>query len=277
MASKKRTSHPHRNRKRIKPDVLTLSLCQNVVINDFGGPDQIGTCFNPSVDAIALCIGGKSVQNAAIQASATPLSDEGARGTGIRGIQFDWGGYATCWLSQGAIGVRVNEGISVTMYAALIKAEYDVVQYEQTGIVQPTWPRIPNIILSGEEIAATLQNRPMADPVHDIFWRGMREAFSFNCQADCYPVEAEGCISTASGTVQTVLGLVNDIKANHADLNYANHYPMRHVRVRTGRFLKENEAIFWVRNWTMAGIPSDLCQVGWVESIYGTALARLAR
>jgi len=269
----KKRRYPRRpSRKGRKPDVLSLSICRSLdLIQRDPGADIID-CLHPVCTAQALCFGGKFPEESHAL-SATALSEEGVRGASVRGMQFDLSGYVSCWLPQGPPATSpldLNHSVRVDHYMAIVKTEYDVLTAQGTGVITPTWPRVPNIIVSGTELVMAVQNRPLHDPDVEIFWRGLETAIGGNCQ-ECPAQLGEDCpaLSLAGVLSRPTLGSI----ASQAE---ARLYNTRHVKLRTGRFLKENEAIFLVHNYVAEFLPENAV-IAWTTSLYGNALVRVAK
>lgn len=272
------------SRKRSKRDVLSLSVSfdQVAVIRDPGAP-TLGPNA-PAADAIVLVHGGKWTEaGLSTQASATALQDTAGRGVSVRGIQFDWTGFTTCWIDQGSPSGDQGSHI-VQHYMAIVKAEFDQEIYENSGLVVPRWQQVPNIVRAPRDIVLGGFGEPAFDPPVDILWRGLEEAIARPCldcppcpqEVGCSPPDPESCNTNFLG-VQGIMvtGKVNLPTSHTAFQAMSRNYAMRHVKLRTGRFLKEEECLVLVSNWVTT-IPQN-SQLVWSNSIYGTMAVRIAR
>jgi len=283
---RKRPFSRRRSRKGAKRDILTLSLCRETTIIDRAAGDPLFSCTNPAISVNPLCIGGGTPEGGlAPGPTGTPLSTEGVRGASVRSIQFDLSGFCSCWINTTASlnNQQTQSSFLIGHYMGICRAEYDVLTYEQTGVVTPVWARPPNIILSGQEIASALPDRPLHDPDVEIFWRGYDEAIADFC-LDCPPCCNPGCPAAFTGEACSLCGTLGGpqffagivrVIASGDTKAMARNYALRHVKLRTGRFLKENQALFWVENF-VTNLPEG-CQVLWATTLFGTAAVRVAR
>lgn len=275
------------SRRGVKRDVLSLSVTDEIAITR-SAVDPIIGLFNPFADALVLCTGSPETQAiSATQASATPLQRDGGRGASISSIQFDWAGFTTCWLNTGSPNANgEQEAFLVRHYMAFVKAKFDMPIYETTGEVVPTWNQVPNIILSPRDVATTSVKDPLFDPPVEIFWRGYQEALAHNCfvcpPCGCTPSACTGfptgenCSNCGSmAGPQWFIGTVNMPSGMVANQSLANNYNMRHVKLRSRRFLKEDECLVLVSNW-VTNIPAN-SEVIWDRTLFGTAAVRIAR
>lgn len=281
---KKRRFSLRRNRRRSKADVLSLSVLSGAPVSRAVGA-PILSANTPFATAQVLFTGGKNTEAGfTTQQTATPLQDDAGRGAAVRGLQFDLGGFTSCWLEFGSpVAARSNTAFNILHYLALVKTEYDSDIYQTTGQVVPRWNAVPNIVASPRDQAINSGNELAFDPAEDILWRGLEEAIAFPCTT-CYPCpDQAGCPTTdEEGCAVNFLG-VNGIgirgTVNSPDLrtfpSMANLYKMRHVKLRTRRFLKENECIVLVENW-VAPIPENTGFL-WETYMYGVAAVRIAR
>lgn len=287
MAYRKRISRSRRplSRRRSKADVLSLSVFTGAVIDRPAGAPGL-TAFTPAADAIVLFHGGKRTESGLTAETAVPLQDEAGRGVSIRGLQFDLGGFATCWLQTGTPNPAFEQiPLVILHYMAIVKATFDQVQYEYDGQVVPKWNAVPNIVSSPRAQSTLTLDEKVFDPPVDIMWRGLEEAISFpclicppcGCTPGCtgFPIPGEACSNCGSvAGPQWFTGTVNspDLRALPS---MANSYKMRHVKLRTRRFLKEDECLVLVHNWVTPQPPES--QLVWESYMYGALAARIAR
>lgn len=287
MAFKKRFSRFSRrpSRRRMRADVQTLSVFTgHQIIRDPGSPQL--SAITPAAEAIVLFTGGTRTESGATAESAAPLQSTGGRGVAIRGLQFDLGGFATCWLQTGSpIAGLENAALNVLHFMAIVKTKFDQVQYEYDGQVVPKWNAVPNIIAS-PRAASTLSLAEKAfDPTDDILWRGLEEAIAFPCNTcppcgctpGCtgFPFSGENCSNCGSvAGPQWMVGTVNspDLRVYPS---MTNAFKMRHVKLRTKRFLKEDDCLVLVHNWVTTQ-PADSV-VNWETYMYGALAVRTAR
>lgn len=284
MFKKRRRYIRRPSRRGVKRDIQTLSVSwdQTAVIR--GPADPVLGPNNPFAEAIVLWHGGKHTEAGfTVQETAPGLQDTGGRGVSVRGIQFDWSGFTSCWLWQNTVG-QDQTAHYVSHYMAFVKAEFDQQIYQTTGQVVPKWSSVPNIVKSARDIAINSGNEHVFDPGVDIIWRGYQEAMArpctlcFPCPSDigCPDLSTEDCQTTFLGTPGiAVTGTVN-LPLNATSYSaVANNYNMRHVKLRTSRFLKEDECIVLVSNWVTT-IPAD-SQLVWSNNLYGSIAVRVAR
>jgi hypothetical protein len=155
---------------------------------------------------------------------------------------------------------------------AIVKAEFDTLIWQAGGGITPLWNRVPNIIESDMAIE-TGPEQPIFNREEDIFWRGMEQAVARNCVQCGEVILAETCPTLTP----KFIGVVPSDEST-ADLNFARNFNVRHVKLRTGRFLRPNEALFFVENWTSDFAAVGLTHtIGWTTSLYGTCNTRVAR
>lgn len=277
MAYKKRFSRfsRRRSRKGVSRNVQTLSLCARQYAIEFG-PDGAGghdgTCAQPVVFVSPLAHGGTWFSTPNTVPGAPGLSSEAARGVSVRGIQFDHSSWATCYTSS----FTEDVGIVVGHYFALIRADFDTLTYSLNGTVVPDWPRLPNIIQSDLYVATAASGgpeSPVFDREEDIFFRGFEEMPIRNCDQCPALVQSESCEALAPPPIMVVPAL-----SSSQMQNFSRAYNVRHIKLRTGRFLKPNQALFWVDNFVCSlANTSFTTTVGFNQTVYGSLTTRVAR
>lgn len=276
MAYKKRISRysrPLSRRKTSKRALQTLSLCSRQYAIQFG-PDGSGgfdgTCVNPVAFASPLAHGGTQFTAANTPQGAPGLSSEAAKGVSVRNIQFDFSGWFTCYQSS----FTEDVGIVVGHYFAIVRADFDTLTYQLGGTVVPDWPRIPNIIASDyyTGVPGGLQ-QPVFDREEDIFFRGFEEVPIRNCSQCPALVQSESCEALAPPPIMVVPSL-----SSSQMQNFTRAYNLRHIKLRTGRFLKPNQALFWVDNFICSLANTNfVTTVGFNQTVYGNLTTRVAR
>lgn len=275
------------SRRKLKADVLTLSLPNHqFLIERTVGQPSFGP-NSPFVAAEVLFHGGKRTKaGLAVQETAVPLQDEAGRGVAIRGLQFDWLGFCSCWIFTGNIDpFQEQRAHFIRHYMAIVKTEYDTLEYQKTGLVDPDWAQIPNLVHSERDIDIPSALELVFDPQEDTLWRGVEEAQSLycltcppcGCTAGChgFPTTEDCSLCGSVAGPQWMVGTVNMPTAWVADQSISRHYNMRHVKLNTRRFLKENECLVLVHNW-ITTMPEGT-QVVWDNTMFGTMAARIAR
>lgn len=269
----------------MKADVLSLSVLSGAQVTR-GAGDPTLAANTPFATAQVLFTGGKNTEAGfTVQQTAVPLQDDAGRGVALRGLQFDLGGFTSCWLELGTPNPALsNTPLNILHYLALIKVEYDSIIYQTTGQVVPRWNAVPNIVASPRDQALNSGLELAFDPADDIVWRGLEEAISFPCNT-CPPCPCTpGCTGFPFGESCSNCGSMAGPQwftgtVNSPDLrtypSMANAYKMRHVKLRTRRFLKENECLVLVENW-VAPLPPDSAFL-WETYMYGVAAVRIAR
>lgn len=274
MYKKKRIYSRHR-KVRVKRDIQTLSMCGSPTLLNFGPQgtpaEDTGTCRNPVCVATAIAHGGGNWQASNLAGGPEGLSSESFRGTSVRGIQFDLTGSTSCAFWEP--GVNESLATIVTHYMAIVKAEFDTTAWMAGGGIVPLWARVPNIIESDSTVILGAGQQPIFNREEDIFWRGMEQAISRNCLQCGLVVNTEGC----PPLTPQFIGVVESLDSTGL-MNMARSQNIRHVKLRTGRFLRPNEALFLVENWTSDFATAGLThQITWTTNLYGTCTTRVAR
>lgn len=213
---------------RSRADVQTISLCDNIFEVNNQGPDNFD-CQHPLIQVTPLLTGVNP------SGSLTQMFGEtsGARGVSFLGANYQYWGRSSRMLGN----ANSSSSAESTVYLNWVKMPVD-----RAAPFTPLF--LPNLIVGNP---ATATNTPIGDPTVDILHREVFEIFTPPQNSCSDPVCESPAISSKVATISRWDDADNLFKANQARRWFRD-------RVRTKRFLKDNETLFLFLS-IVSGIP----------------------
>lgn len=212
--------------RRSRADVQTLSLCGNVItVNPSltAGP-TVFDCLNPLINAVPIMTG------VSIPGTTTSMfeAEAASRGVSFRGCQYQY-------LARAGAMQGTDPSLSVvsTIYMHWVKMAVN-----REAPFTPLF--LPNLVVGGPTVFTT----PVGDPTVDVLHRHVLDLWT-RPQDTCVPkCDASGIVSTTDQYSQPMAH------------NASHSMPWTRDKIRTKRFLKDNETLFLFIT-VLSGCPTD--------------------